>query len=727
MYASEVVIAAKKDAATGEWSDKRFCVDYRPLNKAMQVDHYRLPTPDEMFDAIGDAVFFSKIDARSAFMQRGIFEPDQPKTAFWWRGATWCCTRCPYGLHSAPQQWQQLMDTELARGGCSGFAMAFVDDILVYTSGNDPKLHIEHIKQVLLCLNAVGIKAHPTKCLFACDVVEYLGCNVSRYGLTPHEAKVAAIAAIRPATNVSEVRSLLGLLNYYRRFVKDFSAVAAPLNALLKKGVEFVWGSEQQAALDELKRVLTTEGLALKRVDPDKPLLLYTDWSKHGIGAVLAQLGDDGREHICACVSRSLNKHERNYGSYKGELLACVWACQVLRHYLHGRPVTIVTDHEPLQWLMGNKDLTGQYARWAMIMQDFEFTIIHRKGVNHNNADVLSRMPRADCTDVSGARLDHVESEQLLSPDQPLSVLCTMMRGTSLPACIEVDCSAWEEPLAAVSDLCPTAAQISDSALLCNAVQARAACHLSTFVSALSPGYPVLEDVSRLGDGLCESGSPADTCDPEPVNLPVGEQRIQQLRASSAQWLSAASQQLSTLCVDPLHYSPWRPACIMSKEKGIKPDQFGVKRTGSICTHVIGPSFFQNACSEGVVVLELFGGICTGLESVLRNGVRVLRYIYCDTDPIARRVAAHRLHQLSAQYPALFPLECFADAFIALPQDVWFIDTAALLRTGIQDGRQWLVVAGWECTDLSPAGKGAGVSGPHSSTFFALHRVLGAI
>jgi hypothetical protein len=198
MYASEVVIAAKKDAATGEWSDKRFCVDYRPLNKAMQVDHYRLPTPDEMFDAIGDAVFFSKIDARSAFMQRGIFEPDQPKTAFWWRGATWCYTRCPYGLHSAPQQWQQLMDTELARGGCSGFVMAFVDDILVYTSGNDPKLHIEHIKQVMLCLNAVGIKAHPTKCLFACDVVDYLGCNVNRYGLTPHEANPLLRSGLPP-------------------------------------------------------------------------------------------------------------------------------------------------------------------------------------------------------------------------------------------------------------------------------------------------------------------------------------------------------------------------------------------------------------------------------------------------------------------------------------------------------------------------------------------------
>lgn len=726
MFASEVVIAAKKDATTGEWTDRRFCVDFRPLNAAMKVDHYRLPTPDELFDSIGKARFFSKIDAKSAFMQRGIREEDQAKTSFWWNGATWCFTRCPYGLHSAPQQWQQLMDTELARGGCAGFAMAFMDDILVFSSGDDPELHIQHIKQVLLCLNGVGIKAHPTKCLFACDTVEYLGCNVSLYGLTPHEAKVAAIAALRPATNVTEVRSLLGLMNYYRRFVRDFSAIAAPLNDLLKKGVEFVWGESQQAALDELKRVLTTEGLALKRVDPNKPLILYTDWSKHGIGAVLAQLGDDGREHICACVSRSLNKHERNYGSYKGELLACVWACQVLRHYIHGRPLTLVTDHEPLQWLMANKDLTGQYARWAMIMQDFEFTVIHRKGSEHNNADVLSRMPRADDTDVTGARLDVDTAVPAVPTIQPLTVLCTMLCDCALASSIEVDCSAWDEPLSAVEGMCPSAAQLTDSILLCNAAQARASWQVSVFVSSLSPSPGAGDDLWPVGDGMCDFGSLADCNEPEPVNSPVGEQRIQQLRSDSARWHAAASSQLPAVYVESAHYGPWRPACLFGKG-GVKPDSFGIKPTAAVCTEVIGSSFFKHACSDGVVVVELFGGICTGLESVLRSGLRVLNYMYSDKDPVSQRVAAHRLHQLSAQYPALLPLESFRHAFTALPQDVWRIDTAALLKAGVQDGNQWLVIAGWECSDLSPAGNGAGLHGPHSSTFFALRRVLGAI
>jgi hypothetical protein len=724
MYASEVVIAAKKDAVTGEWTDKRFCTDFRPLNQATQVDHYRLPTNDELFDVVGSAKYFTKIDARSAFMQRPIHPPHRSRTAFWWRGATWAYTRCPYGLHAAPQQWQQLMDTELARGGCSAFATAFVDDILVYSSGS-PAEHIEHVRRVLCCLSAVGIKAHPTKCLFACDVVEYLGCNVSHYGLTPHEAKVAAIAAIRPATNVSEVRALLGLLNYYRRFVANFSAIAFPLNQLLKKGVAFVWGPEQQAALDELKRILSTEGLALKRVDPDRPLLLYCDWSKQGIGAVLAQVGEDGLEHICACISRSLNVHEQQYVSYKGELLAVVWACQVLRQYIHGRHFTIITDHEPLQWLMGKKDLTGQYARWAMIMADYEFTIIHRKGAEHNNADVLSRMPRADDTDVSGARLDHVEPDQSVGPQ--LTVLCTLLATSVSLSDVEVDCSAWDEPLFAAACAQPSAQQLADCVTLCKAAQAKASWYSCVYAAALAPGSSVLEDCWPLGDALCETGSPADVSEPLPSNSPVGEQRIQQLKASSVLWHAAAAPQLSQLSVNPSHYNAWRPACVVSKGKGAKPDQYGVKLTGGVCTHVIGPSFSGHACAEGVVLLELFGGIATGLECVLRNGIRVRKYVYCDTDPVAQRVAAHRMHQLSAQYPALLPHESFAEAFTALPQDVWRIDTAALVAAGALDGSQWLVIAGWECVDLSPAGKGAGVHGPHSSTFFALRRVLGAL
>lgn len=717
MYASEVVIAAKKDAATGAWTDKRFCVDYRALNKAMQVDHYCLPLPDELFDSIGGASCFSKIDARSAFMQRKIKPEDISKTAFWWRGATWAFTRCPYGLHSAPQQWQQLMDTELSRGGCAGFARAFIDDILVYSSS--PEEHIEHVRKVLLCLNTVGIKAHPTKCLFGCDVVEYLGFNVSKYGLTPHEAKVAAIAAIRPASNISEVRSLLGLMNYYRRFVEGFSKLAAPLNALLKKGVPFEWGESQQEALDELKRVLTTEGLALKRVDPSLPLLLYCDWSQQGIGGVLAQIDHDGREHICACISRSLNVHERQYVSYKGELLACVWACRIFRQYLHGRHFTIITDHEPLKWLMAKKDLTGQYARWAMIMSDFEFDVVHRKGSEHNNADILSRMPCSDTTDVSGARLDHDDAHQALTS------LCTLL---SLSAA-DIECSCALDPsLFTLSQLAPSARQLHDVVLLNSASAAKYDWHATCFALDSAPG----SQCALLGNdsvSICEAGGPFNTCELETTNSLVGQERITSLRLKAAQWYAAAAPELQQARSDETRYKPWRPACIWRKDKEVAPktDSYGVKVTGGLNTHVIAQSFYSHACTDGVVLLELFGGIAAGLEMVLRNGIKVVRYLYCDIDPVARRVAAHRLHQLSAQYPALFPLESFSNAFTALPQDVWRIDTAALLSAGVDDNRQWLVVAGWECTDLSPAGLGAGLHGPRSSTFFPLKGIIGAM
>jgi len=168
----------------------------------------------------------------------------------------------PFGLHNAPQTWQRLMDMELSLAGCSDFARAFVDDILIFSK--TPEEHVVHVRKVLEALNNVGIKLHPDKSLFACDVVEYLGFNVSKYGLTPHEAKIAAMKALRPPSNVSEVRTVLGLMSYYRRFIRNFSATAAPLNALLAKGVAFVWGAEQQVAFDELKDALTCEGRAFE-------------------------------------------------------------------------------------------------------------------------------------------------------------------------------------------------------------------------------------------------------------------------------------------------------------------------------------------------------------------------------------------------------------------------------------------------------------------------------
>jgi len=708
-YASEVVVALKKNEITGEWTDKRCCQDFRQVNECMQVDRYRLPLADEIFDAIGDCCVFSKIDARSGFWQIPIRQEDRALTAFWWRGKLFEFTRMPFGLHNSPQRWQAIMDMELS--GCSSFARAFVDDILVFS--RTPEEHVEHVRKVLETLNAVGIKAHPDKCLFGCDVVEYLGFNVSRYGLTPHQAKVAAIAALKVPTCVSDVRSVLGLMSYYRRFVPNFSEKADALNKLLGKGVPFEWGEEQQAAFDELKAALTTEGRALKRVDPALPLLVYCDWSQKGIGAVLAQVDSEGQEHLCACISRSLNKHERNYVSFKGELLACVWACQVFRHYLHGRQFTVITDHQPLLWLVSNKNLVGQYARWAMIMSEYEFTIVHRKGSSHINADTLSRMPRDSDVDVTGARLDveassSTQLEPLTEPATPAEVLCHWI---SAEPCEFNSCDY--DVLARAPGITPLSccAVSSDAHLLRTAAAASLSVQVLNHAQSVMPtsAMSAIPDSAAL---LCGNvGSIADdrgVMVEAGVNSIVGTGRINSLRARALSWLTAAGAELRTAAVDSSKYQVWKPACVVTKRDkhyAAKRDNHGVLHTACIDTHVVADQFFSEALTGGVVVLELFGGLCAGLEMLLRNGIKVKKYMYCDKDSTARRVAAHRLHLLSSQYPALLPPESFYYAFTSFAeQDVWRVTTDELVQAGALSGDQWIIVAGWECQDLSPAG-----------------------
>ena len=214
-----------------------------------------------------------------------------------------------------------------------------------------------------------GLRAHPEKTLVCTATVSYLGMDVSAHGLTPEEAKVKALMEMPAPKDLEELRTVLGKLRYYACFCPDFSQRARPMLDLLKKGAEWVFGKEQLASLDDIRKEIAQPGKALQRFDPDKPIFIHTDFSNVGMGAVLSQLDAAGREYMVACCSRSLNKHERNYSSYKGECLAAVWACKLFKHFVHGRRFTLVTDHEPLKWLMNSKTLEGAHARWACILQ----------------------------------------------------------------------------------------------------------------------------------------------------------------------------------------------------------------------------------------------------------------------------------------------------------------------------------------------------------------------
>ena len=197
-------------------------------------------------------------------------------------------------------------------------------------------------------------------------------------------------------TNLKELRGALGLFSYYRKFVKDFSKIAKPLLDLLKKDAPFSWKEKQQTAFDYLKKKLI-EAPILQYPDFNKPFVLFTDASGDGIGAVLSQLNDDGKECVIAYASRSLNQAERNYGITDQECLAVVWAIKHFDQYLGLLPFKVVTDHSALKFLQTSDMPTGRRARWMMYLQQFKFEITHRPGKENSNADALSRIPLAQC------------------------------------------------------------------------------------------------------------------------------------------------------------------------------------------------------------------------------------------------------------------------------------------------------------------------------------------
>jgi len=242
-------------------------------------------------------------------------------------------------------------------------------------------------------LAACQLRFHPSKSVFMTDSIEYLGHYVSPYGLSPAAAKVKAIHDMAAPKSVEDVRATMGFFQYYAKYVPNFSAIARAITDLTKKSSVFHWGPPQEHAFQRLKAELTAPGRALRRPDFNRPFVLHTDFSNLGIAAVLGQVDEDNQEYMVAAVSRSLTEHERVYSPYQGELLAAVWGVKTFHLFLHGARFTLVTDHQPLQWLFSRKDLQGQSARWVLLLQEFDFEVQHRPGHTNGNADTLSRFP----------------------------------------------------------------------------------------------------------------------------------------------------------------------------------------------------------------------------------------------------------------------------------------------------------------------------------------------
>lgn len=406
-FASPIVVVRKKNGTV------RLCIDYRKLNAQTIKDAYALPKLEDTFSALSGSTWFSTLDLKSGYYQIEMEEKDKSKTAFVCPLGFYEFNRMPQGVTNAPSTFQRLMERCMGDMNLKE-ALVFIDDLIVFAPTLEE--HEQRLMRVLQRLKEFGLKLSVEKCVFFQTSVRYLGHVVSSNGVETDPAKIATLTTWPVPQNLKELRSFLGFAGYYRRFVQGYSSVVRPLNELTsgyppsqKRSKQVVkvqhylnpkepfagrWTPACQQAFEEIIQKLTTAPV-LAFADPSKPYILHTDASSTGLGAVLYQ-EHDGKNKVVAYASRGLSRSESRYSAHKLEFLALKWAVtEKFNDYLYGSDFTVVTDSNPLTYLLTSAKLDATSYRWLSALSTFTFKIVYRAGKLNADADGLSRRPHA--------------------------------------------------------------------------------------------------------------------------------------------------------------------------------------------------------------------------------------------------------------------------------------------------------------------------------------------
>ena len=409
-WASNIVLVRKKSGKL------RMCVDYRMLNQRIIKDAYALPRIEEVFDCLNNSKYFSVIDMKSGYHQVSIEEDHKERTAFT-VGALgfYEFSKMPFGLASSPAVYQRLMEECLGDYNMN-ICVIYLDDLVIFADTYEE--HLERLDKVLTRLHECKLKLAAEKCFFLQKKVKFLGHVVSERGVETDPDKIERVKNWPTPTNPDELRSFLAFAGYYRRFVKDFSKIAKPLNEQLpptskkKNGKElkkdWKWTDIEQSTFDHLKEILTNPPI-LAYPDFSKQFELHTDASLKGLGAVLYQ-----DKKVIAYASRSLSRSEKNYAAFKLEFLCLKWAVtDKFSDYLTGNHFIVYTDNNPLTYVMTTAKLDATGQRWVSELANYEFTLLYRAGLRNADADALSRYQHERVEDDENADLIKLDNNSV--------------------------------------------------------------------------------------------------------------------------------------------------------------------------------------------------------------------------------------------------------------------------------------------------------------------------
>ena len=386
------MVPIRKPSLPGQPAKLRVCGDYSvTVNQQLEPHRHPMPLPEDLMRKLGGGYGFLKIDLADAYNQIMLAPESQKRLALSTHRRVLLQMRLPFGITSAPGYFQEIMDQ--LTSDLQGVAV-YIDDILV--SGATASEHLKNLRSLFKHLEMKGLRCRLEKCIFAQPSVEYLGHILSQQGIAKGP-KVDAVKRMPPPESVSGLRSFLGSVQFYGKFLPNLATVTEPLHRLTKKEVPWKWDREEQAAFQKLKDLLSADTI-LVHFDPSLPIGISCDASEVGLGAVLFHRYSDGSERPIANTSKILTSTQRGYSQIQKEALAIIFALNKFHQFLYGRTFILVMDHKPLIALFGPTKATpalaaNSLARWALMLSQYNYSIEYRKTSDHGNADALSHLP----------------------------------------------------------------------------------------------------------------------------------------------------------------------------------------------------------------------------------------------------------------------------------------------------------------------------------------------
>lgn len=394
MHVNPLIVVAKKDGTV------RLCLDAREINKRINPEYERPEKIQELIRKFYGKPFMSSLDLTSGFWQVPLAEEDQKFTGFGFEGIGYIFTRVPFGLKTSGSGFIRALNIALGNQ-VKEFTVVYIDDLVIFSASFED--HMEHIRIILRKLLEAGFTVKMRKSVFCREQITFLGHIVSGTGVKPDPDRIVAIQNFPAPKSQKQLRSFLGLCNFFRQFVPKYAMIMDDMRELLGGKMKWRWTEKAAKAFEELKAAFQRQ-VILSQPNLNQKFLIECDASYVGVGAVLYQ-EEHGERKVISLASRGLNKAERNYTVTEIELLAVVFGLTKFREYVLGREITIVSDHKALQFLLTSKMTSNRLTRWILYIQEYNFEIKYRKGSENIIADYLSRHPTADGKEVHDERI----------------------------------------------------------------------------------------------------------------------------------------------------------------------------------------------------------------------------------------------------------------------------------------------------------------------------------